>query len=115
MAGLVASVLAGLAYAATTVVNHRIAADGNAVLLTGVTSAIGAVTLLPFALVIGLWWPADAIASGWLVYIGVVTTVLAYALFYRGLQTTASETAGCSPCSNHWPRLPSPRSCCTNG
>jgi DME family drug/metabolite transporter len=92
--GLVASLAAGLAYAATTVVNHRIAADGDALLLTGVTSAIGAVTLFPFALVFGLWWPGDAIASGWLVYIGVVTTVVAYALFYRGLQTTASETAG---------------------
>jgi drug/metabolite transporter (DMT)-like permease len=92
--GLIASLAAGLAYAATTVVNHRIAADGDALLLTGVTSAIGAVTLLPFALVLGLWWPGDAVSSGWLVYIGVVTTVVAYALFYRGLQTTASETAG---------------------
>jgi DME family drug/metabolite transporter len=34
------------------------------------------------------------VSSGWLVYIGVVTTVIAYALFYRGLQTTSSETAG---------------------
>jgi drug/metabolite transporter, DME family len=92
--GLVASLGAGLAYAATTVVNHRIAADGQALLLTGMASAIGAVTLLPFALVIGLWWPADAVASGWLIYIGVVTTVVAYALFYRGLQTTPSEAAG---------------------
>ena len=92
--GLVASLAAGLAYAATTVVNHRLAADGDAVLLTGLTSAIGAVALLPVAAALGLWWPADAVSSGWLVYIGVVTTVLAYALFYRGLHTTSSETAG---------------------
>lgn len=92
--GLVASLGAGLAYAATTVVNHRIAADGQALLLTGAASAIGAVTLFPFAVVIGVWWPSDPVASGWLVYIGVVTTVIAYALFYRGLQTTPSETAG---------------------
>ena len=58
------------------------------------TSAIGAVALLPVALALGLWWPADAISSGWLVYIGVVTTVLAYGLFYRGLHTISSETAG---------------------
>jgi DME family drug/metabolite transporter len=92
--GLVASLAAGLAYAASTVVNHRIAADGDAVLLTGLTSAIGAVTLFPIAVVAGLWWPADLVASGWLVYIGVVTTVLAYALFFRGLRNTSSETAG---------------------
>ncbi|HEY8302575.1 MAG TPA: EamA family transporter [Jatrophihabitans sp.] len=92
--GLVASLAAGLAYAATTVINHRIAADGDAVLLTGVTSAIGALTVLPVAVAVGLWWPADAVSSLWLGYIGVVTTVVAYALFYRGLQTTASETAG---------------------
>ena len=92
--GLIASLAAGLAYAATTVVNHRLAADGDALLLTGLTSAIGAVALLPVALALGLWWPADVVSSGWLVYIGVVTTVIAYALFYRGLQTTSSETAG---------------------
>jgi drug/metabolite transporter (DMT)-like permease len=92
--GLIASLAAGLAYAATTVVNHRLAADGDAVLLTGLTSAIGALALLPVAIGFGLWWPDDLIASGWLVYIGIVTTVVAYALFYRGLHTTSSETAG---------------------
>lgn len=92
--GLVASLAAGLAYAAATLVNHRLAADGNALLLTGLTSAIGAIALLPVAVGFGLWWPADATSSGWLVYIGVVTTVVAYALFYRGLQSTSSETAG---------------------
>ncbi len=92
--GLIASLAAGLAYAATTVVNHRLAADGDAVLLTGLTGAIGAIALLPVALGFGLWWPGDAVSSGWLVYIGVITTVVAYALFYRGLHTTSSETAG---------------------
>lgn len=95
--GLLASLAAGLGYAASTVVNHRIAGaddSGEPVLLAGVTSAIGAAVLLPFASVAGLFWPSDVIASGWLVYIGVVTTVAAYGLFFRGLRTTASETAG---------------------
>lgn len=92
--GLLASLGAGLAYAAATVVNHRLAADGDALLLTGLTSAIGAVALFPVAVTLGLWWPSDAVSSGWLVYIGIVTTVVAYALFYRGLHTTSSETAG---------------------
>jgi DME family drug/metabolite transporter len=38
--------------------------------------------------------PHDAIADGWLVYIGMVPTVLAYWLFYQGLRSTASEVTG---------------------
>lgn len=92
--GLIASFAAGLGYAATTVVNHRIASDGDPLLLTGATSAVGAVVLVPFALIAGLRWPSDGVASGWLIYIGVVTTVVAYGLFYLGLRTTSSETTG---------------------
>lgn len=92
--GLLASVGSGLTYAATTLVNERTAAGGDPLLLTGTSSAIGAVVVLPFAVAAGLWWPADAIASGWLVYIGVATTVVAYGLFFTGLRTTPSETVG---------------------
>lgn len=92
--GLVASFGAGLGYAAATLVNTRIAGDGEPLLLTGATSAVGAIVLLPVALATGLWWPSDAVSSAWLVYIGVVTTAVAYGLFYLGLRTVASETAG---------------------
>ncbi len=94
LVGLLASVAAGLGYAATTVVNHRIAGEGDPLLLTGATSAIGALVLVPFAVPIGLYWPHDAIASGWLIYIGIVPTALAYGLFYLGLRSVSSETAG---------------------
>jgi DME family drug/metabolite transporter len=94
VAGLLASLACGLIYAATTVVNHRIAGDGQPILITGAASAIGAVVLLPIAAAFGLHWPSDAIASGWLVYIGIATTVVAYGLFYAGLRSTSSETAG---------------------
>jgi DME family drug/metabolite transporter len=91
--GLLASFAAGLGYAATTVVNHRIAGE-HPLLLTGATSAIGAVVLLPVAVAAGLYWPHDAVASGWLVYIGIVPTAVAYGLFYLGLRSVSSETAG---------------------
>jgi DME family drug/metabolite transporter len=94
MVGLLASFAAGLGYAATTVVNAKIAADGDPLLLTGATSLIGAVVLVPFALPAGLYWPHDGISSGWLVYIGIVPTAVAYALFYLGLRSVPSETAG---------------------
>lgn len=91
--GVLASVASGLGYAAITVLSRRMSTL-DPLLLTGVTSTVAAMVLLPFAIVAGLSLPQDGIASGWLVYIGVVPTVAAYWLFYRGLRSTTSEVAG---------------------
>lgn len=90
--GIAASIASGLGYAAITALSRRMSAE-EPLLLTGVTSAVGAVVLLPFALASGMALPHDAIANGWLLYIGVVPTVLAYWLFYVGLRSTVSEVA----------------------
>ncbi len=92
--GLLASFGSGLGYAATTVLNRRLAEDGDPLLLTWVTSGVGALVLLPLAIPLGLFWPDDAVAGGWLVYIGIVPTAVAYGLFYLGLRSTSSEAAG---------------------
>jgi drug/metabolite transporter, DME family len=92
--GVLASLGSGLGYAASTVLNRRLARDGDPLVLTAATSAVGAVLLVPVALPFGLWWPRDAVAGGWLVYIGIASTVVAYGLFYAGLRTTSSEVAG---------------------
>ena len=94
LVGVLASLASGLGYAATTVINRRMAANGDAMLLTAATSAVGAVVLLPIALPAGMGTPADGIAIGWLIYIGVVPTALAYWLFYAGLRSTRTEVAG---------------------
>jgi DME family drug/metabolite transporter len=91
--GVLASVASGLGYAGITALSSRMSHQDPFV-LTGVTSGIGAAVLLPFAAVAGLSMPGDAAALGWLGYIGVVPTVAAYWLFYRGLRSTASEVAG---------------------
>lgn len=91
--GVLASVASGLGYAAITVLSRRMA-DEDPLVLTGVTSAVATIGLLPFALSAGLTVPADAISLGWLGYIGVVPTVAAYGLFYRGLRSVSSEVAG---------------------
>jgi DME family drug/metabolite transporter len=91
--GVLASVASGLGYAGITALSSRMS-HHNPLVLTGVTSSVGALVLLPFAAVAGLAVPGDAIALGWLAYIGVVPTVAAYWLFYRGLRSTASEVAG---------------------
>jgi DME family drug/metabolite transporter len=91
--GVLASVASGLGYAAITALSRRMAHE-DPLVLTGVTSGIGALALLPFAIPAGIATPHDAIADGWLVYIGVVPTVVAYWLFYQGLRSTSSEVAG---------------------
>ena len=91
--GVLASIASGLGYAGITALSSRMSHQ-NPLVLTGVTSSIGALVLLPFAAVAGLAVPGDAVAVGWLGYIGVVPTVAAYWLFYRGLRSTASEVAG---------------------
>jgi drug/metabolite transporter, DME family len=91
--GVLASVGSGLGYAAITALSRRMS-HLDPLLLTGVTSAVATVVLLPFALAAGMAVPSDAIANGWLLYIGLVPTVGAYWLFYRGLRSTVSEVAG---------------------
>lgn len=91
--GVLASLGSGLGYAMTTALSRRLT-DEDPLVLTGLTSAIAAVVLLPVALPFGLALPADGVSVGWLGYIGVVPTVAAYWLFYRGLRSTPSEVAG---------------------
>ncbi len=91
--GVLASIASGLGYAGITALSRRMAHE-DPLVLTGLTSAIGTVVLLPFAIAAGLAVPSDAIATGWLGYIGVVPTVVAYWLFYRGLRSTPPEVAG---------------------
>jgi DME family drug/metabolite transporter len=94
LVGILASVASGIGYAFVTLVNRRLVAGGDALALTGVTSGIGALVLLPIALPAGMALPASAVANGWLLYIGILPTAVAYWLFYAGLQSTPSEVAG---------------------
>jgi drug/metabolite transporter, DME family len=91
--GVLASLGSGLGYAGITALSRRMS-HLDPLLMTGVTSAVATVVLLPFAVAGGMAVPSDAIANGWLIYIGVVPTVAAYWLFYRGLRSTLSEVAG---------------------
>lgn len=91
--GVLASVASGLGYAGITALSSRMSHE-DPLVLTGVTSAVGAAVLLPFAITAGVSVPHDGIADWWLIYIGVVPTIAAYWLFYRGLRSTSSEVAG---------------------
>ncbi len=91
--GILASVGSGVGYAGATLLNRRLAAEGDALALTAATSGVGALVLLPLALPIGMGVPTDWIANGWLIYIGVFSTVVAYGLYYAGMRSVAPEVA----------------------
>jgi DME family drug/metabolite transporter len=91
--GLAEATAAGLAYAATTEVSGPLSARLGALHITAATSAVAVVLLLPAVLVIGPEVPASPRVLGGLVWLGVVTTVVAYGLFYSGLRTTPASVA----------------------
>ncbi|WP_134740316.1 DMT family transporter [Nocardioides sp. 503] len=95
--GVLAAVGSGSAYALTTVLGRPLAQTCGPLALTTTTTTVGAVVLLPLALVSGLSGSpvvtADAVAVATLAYLGLVTMALAYALLYAGLRTTSGSTA----------------------
>ncbi|WP_235738835.1 DMT family transporter [Nocardioides alcanivorans] len=97
VAGLLLAVLAGAVYAATTVLGHGLAQRVETTALTTCATAVSAVVLAPFLVIAGL--SGDALvpdsSGSWvlLVYLGVATMALAYALLYAGLRTTSGSAA----------------------
>ena len=90
--GLLAAVVSGLGYAATTVLSRHVAQQVPPRELTTVSTAVGALALAPLALLGGGELPAQPGPLALLAYLGVVTTAAAYALFYAGLRTTSGSS-----------------------
>lgn len=95
--GLVLAVAAGATYAATTVLGHTLAQRVDTVALTTCATAAGAVLLAPFlAFAVATGEPVLTSSSAslvLLVYLGVATMGLSYALLYAGLRTTSGSAA----------------------
>ncbi len=92
LTGVLASVASGLGYAGYTLLGRRLVVHVDTMLLATSTSVVGAVVLLPIGLVEGMA-VHDGVSILWLIYLGVFTTALAYALFYAGLRSTPPEVA----------------------
>ena len=81
-------------YAAVTVVSSRVRGDDDPRAFAARTFAVGALALLPVALVGGgLDVPLDGAAAGALVYLGVGPTAGAYAMFFAGLGSVRASAA----------------------
>jgi DME family drug/metabolite transporter len=93
MLGVLAALGSGLAYAGSTVVSRSLAATADPFTLTGASSVIGAVLMLPASLTFGMTFHADGRTVPALMYLGIMTTVVAYGLFFGGLRSTRPEAA----------------------
>lgn len=93
VAGVLAALGSGLAYAASTVLSGPLAGIADSWTLTGATSTVGSLTLAPAAMIAGLGFAPDTVTVPALLYLGVVPTVLAYGLFFGGLRTTSTDVA----------------------
>jgi DME family drug/metabolite transporter len=92
--GLLAAVGAGLGYAVSALLSRDVARrGGDPLTLTTVTSAIGAAALAPAAFASGAGFAVRADTVALVLFLGVVTTAVAYALFYAGLRTVPGSVA----------------------
>ena len=91
--GLLAAAGCGCVYAGSTVLSRHQAQRIEPLTLTAVATGVGALALAPAAFAGGLGVPIAFGPIALLAYLGVVTTAVAYALYYNGLRTTAGSTA----------------------
>ena len=88
--GALMAVGSALGYAVVTLAGAGVPA-GIPVTLAGFAG--GALLLTPVALVVGLRFTDDPVALAVLLYLGIVPSALAYALFFRGLRTVPGAVA----------------------
>ncbi|RBY93994.1 multidrug transporter [Blastococcus sp. TBT05-19] len=88
--GALTAVGSALGYAVVTLAGGGVPA-GIPVTLVGFAG--GALLLTPVALAVGLRFTADPVALGVLLYLGVVPSALAYAMFFTGLRTVPGAVA----------------------
>ena len=88
--GALMAVGSALGYAVVTLVGAGVPA-GIPVTLAGFAG--GALLLTPVALAVGLRFTGDPVALAVLLYLGIVPSALAYALFFTGLRTVPGAVA----------------------
>jgi DME family drug/metabolite transporter len=92
--GVLLAIASGSMYALTTAVGRPLARRRSPLLVTAGATGVGAVVLVPLALLGGgPLVTSSATVWAWLVYLGVATMALAYGLLYAGLRTTRSSAA----------------------
>lgn len=92
--GVLLALVAGFGFALFTVTSRRALNNGvDSTKLAGSVFALAAVLVLPFAFINGLHWMATAKGATLILWLGLVTTGIAYTLYVWGLKQVPSSTA----------------------
>jgi DME family drug/metabolite transporter len=94
--GVALAMASGATYAVTTALGRPLAQRIAPLVLTTLTTSVGALALLPVAVLAGhgrQGFTTDPMAALYLAYLGVFTMALAYGLLYAGLRTTTGSVA----------------------
>jgi DME family drug/metabolite transporter len=93
--GVLLAAGSGATYAATTAFGRALAQTTGPLTLTTATTTVGALALLPGALIGGsIATPfTEPVVAATVVYLGVFTMAIAYGLLYAGLRTTTGSAA----------------------
>lgn len=94
LAGLAMAGGAALCYAVFALASWTLAPRHHPFTLIALGFGLGALLLLPLALSAGLAVSGGAMAWAAILYIGLVATALAYALFYLGLRSVVAAATG---------------------
>jgi DME family drug/metabolite transporter len=91
--GIIEAVLSGLMYAASTTWGAPLSTRLEPLAITFSSSLVGVVVLLPVVAFTGWHAPVTAPGIAGTLWLALVTTVIAYWLFYTGLRSTPGSVA----------------------
>lgn len=92
-AGVLMALGAGLSFAVYAIVSRDLVGKYPSLSIVAVVFTLSAIFLAPFMLVLDMSWVADVKGWGIVLYLGVMTTGVAYFLFGKGLTYVSSSTA----------------------
>jgi DME family drug/metabolite transporter len=93
VAGVLLALASALGYALVALLTRSIARDYHPLLIVTVGFTVGTLVLLPAMLVDGPRLELPPLGWAVLIYLGLIPTALAYALFTRGMRTTSATVA----------------------
>ncbi len=91
--GVLMALGAGLSFAVYAIVSRDLVGKFPSLSIVAVVFTLSAVFLAPFLFIFDMSWMADVRGWGIVLYLGVMTTGVAYFLFGRGLTYVSSSTA----------------------
>lgn len=91
--GVTLSLIAGFVFAIYTIVSKALLAKVEAIPAVAMTFSISAIILMPFLFIFDSSWVTDPTNIATILYLGVMTTSVAYILYLTGLQKVPSSSA----------------------